>query len=156
MSGESLVQTLVHLLCLYHDSLCKISLEGLFLEDRDCVLILKCLRSRELSALEKINLLNLKDGCKRLHFPGVSENPNVDEEQGTKCTFFSINDQDRFCSAQTCELSTNFFWGREELPDCRPQALYGMLAEYGLSRHLLTFIWILRMIVSLRHPMTSR
>ena len=76
-------------LCRYHDSLRRIYLQGIFLREGGCVAVLRCLQSSEFSALEEINLLNLRDGYKGLHFPGVAGNPIVDEEQGTEFTYFS-------------------------------------------------------------------
>lgn len=90
MRGESLAQSLMCFLCRYHDSLRRIYLKGIFLEEGECVAVLRCLRSSGFSALEEINLFNLRDGKKGLHFPGVSENPVVDEEQGTEFTYFSM------------------------------------------------------------------
>lgn len=90
ISGESLAQSLMRFLCRYCDSLRRIYLKAIFLEEGDCVAVLRCLRESEFSALEEINLFYLRDGDKGLHFPGVSENPIVDEKQGTNFTHFSV------------------------------------------------------------------
>lgn len=90
ISGESLAQSLMRFLCRYCDSLRRIYLKAIFLEEGDCVAVLRCLRESEFSALEEINIFHLRDGDKGLHFPGVSENPIVDEEQGTEFTHFSV------------------------------------------------------------------
>ncbi|EYE90053.1 F-box protein [Aspergillus ruber CBS 135680] len=72
----------------YHQNLRKLSLHAIFLDAGECLPILRFLQ-HEFSALEEINIFNLRDGLKLVHFPAVSENPIIDEAQGTKFTFVS-------------------------------------------------------------------
>lgn len=72
----------------YHRNLWKFSLSAIFLNEGECLPILRFLQ-REFSTLEETVIFHLRDGSKLVHFPAVLENPIIDEVQGTKFTFVS-------------------------------------------------------------------
>ncbi|ODM17673.1 hypothetical protein SI65_06461 [Aspergillus cristatus] len=73
----------------YYRNLRKLSLRAIFLDEGECLPILRFLQ-HEFPTLEEIEIFHLRDGRKLVHFQGVSENPIIDEAQGTKFTFISL------------------------------------------------------------------
>lgn len=67
---------------MHQRNLRKLSLHAIFLDARERLPILRFLQ-HEFSTLEEIDIFNLRDGLKVVHFPAVSENPIIDEAEGT-------------------------------------------------------------------------